>query len=307
MTEIFVGAAILYAVGFTLLCFRVKEGEYPPPPKYVDGQQGFIAGLKTYCVECFSLRYYWFIFGMETFWAVAACVGIFNLFFIEEIGLTLKQYGHIAACGGFVGMLLTYPAGMVADKYHPLRVEFIMMLIMVLLGPLNLAYLFIKMSPQTVYYYYFAVMLIGLPAGTLYGAATLPAIMHLFPKDRFGQFSSAQAMVRSFGTIVGGLIAGGTFDLLKWIYDGSNFAYRWVPAWSWCFQILAFICLVNVYRGWKYYGGLKDYVPPLPEKRPLNAEQEKVFTADENLQLQMAFPECATITEKYEDKKNEHC
>jgi MFS family permease len=100
MTEIFVGAAVLYAVGFGMMCFRVKEGEYPPPPEYVEGRQGFFAGLKTFFVECFSLRFYWFMFGVETFWAMAGCVGIFSIFFIENIGLTLKQFGHIAAITG---------------------------------------------------------------------------------------------------------------------------------------------------------------------------------------------------------------
>ncbi len=46
-TEIFVGAAILYGVGFTLMCFNVKEGLYPPPPPYVGGQVGPIAAIKT--------------------------------------------------------------------------------------------------------------------------------------------------------------------------------------------------------------------------------------------------------------------
>jgi len=40
MTAIFVGAAALYAVGFIALCLRVKEGEYPPPPQYVDAGKG---------------------------------------------------------------------------------------------------------------------------------------------------------------------------------------------------------------------------------------------------------------------------
>jgi MFS family permease len=267
MTEIFTGAAILYAVGFTFMCLRVKEGEYPPPPEYVGGKHGFIAGIKTFAVECFSLRFYWFMFGMTTFWTAAGCVGMFNLFFIENIGLTLGQFGHIAACTGVVSMLLTYPAGIIADRYHPLRVELFMMTVLVLMGPLNLVFLYLNMSPPTVYYYFFALSMITTPAGTLFYASQFPTEMRIFPKERFGQFCSAQAMIRSLGTILGGLIAGVVFDLLKWHYNGSNYAYRWVPAWSWLFQIVALICLVQVYRGWKHYGGLENYVPPLPEKQ----------------------------------------
>jgi MFS family permease len=277
MTEIFLGAAAIYAIGFGLMCLRVKEGEYPPPPEYVGGQQGFIAGFKTFFVECFSLRYYWFMFAMTTFLAMAGCAAIFNLFFIENIGLTLAQFGHIAACTGIVGMLLTYPAGIVADKYHPLRVELVMMIVMVLMGPLSLAYLCFDMSPQTVYYYYFTIAMISVPAGTLFSASQFPTEMRIFPKERFGQFCSAQAMIRSFGTILGGLVAGAAFDLLKWHYNGSDYAYRWVPLWSWICQILALACLFQVYRGWKYYGGLKGYVPPLPEKQPIPGELDEAI------------------------------
>jgi MFS family permease len=274
MTEIFVGAAVLYFVGFGLMCLRVKEGEYPPPPEYVGGKQGFMAGLKTFFVECFSLRFYWYMFGMTTCLAVAGSAGIFNLFFIKDIGLTLQQYGHIAACAGFISMLLTYPAGLIADKFHPLRVELTVLTVTVLTMPLNLAYLVFNISPEMAYTYYFAVTLITLPASTLFGASQLPTEMRIFPRERFGQFCSAQAMIRSFGTIAGGLIAGGVFDLLKWHYNGSDFAYRWLPAWSWLFYTLGLCCLVQVYRSWKRYGGLENYVPPLPAGSEVGGDVE---------------------------------
>jgi predicted MFS family arabinose efflux permease len=196
-----------------------------------------------------------------------ACVGMFNLFFVEEISMTLKQYGHINAYVYGISVLLTYPAGLVADKYHPLRVEIIMIFILVLMGPFNLIYLYFDMSPQTVYSYYFTVVLISMPARALYVASQLPMYMRLFPKERFGQFCSAQAMICSIGTILGSLIAGALFDWLKWHYNGSNYAYRWVPAWIWVVQILGFLCIIQVYRGWKHYGGMNAYVPPLPEKQ----------------------------------------
>jgi Na+/melibiose symporter-like transporter len=53
-TEIFLGAAALYLVGFGLMCLNVREGQYPPPPETVDGQTGPWSGVKTYLVECHS-------------------------------------------------------------------------------------------------------------------------------------------------------------------------------------------------------------------------------------------------------------
>src|SRR5256885_13854397 len=58
-----VGAAMLYLVTFMLLCFIVKEGEYPPPEPRTDvGIARITEGVAVYARECFSLRYYWKIY-----------------------------------------------------------------------------------------------------------------------------------------------------------------------------------------------------------------------------------------------------
>jgi MFS family permease len=266
MTLIYVGIALLYFVGFGVMCLRVKEGDYPPPPEYVDGRKGFWAGMKTFCVECFSLRFYWFMFGMTTFSAIGGSAGFMNIFWFRDVGMTLEQVGWVSGVAGVIGLCLTYPAGFVADKYHPLRVLLTMKLIGVVVYPLYLAFLLFNMPPQTAFHYYFAISLVNLPAGILYSASAFPTEMRIFPKERFGQFCSAQAMIRSIGVIFGGIMAGVVFDLIKNYYGGSDFAYRWIPAWTLSFEVLSFLCLVNVYRGWKRYGGLANYSPPSPIK-----------------------------------------
>jgi predicted MFS family arabinose efflux permease len=272
MTLIFVAAGLLYFIGFGVMCLRVKEGDYPPPPEYVDGRKGFWAGMKTFCVECFSLRFYWFMFGMTTFSAIGGSAGFMNIFWFRDVGMTLEQVGWVSGVAGVIGLCLTYPAGFVADKYHPLRVLLTMKLIGVVVYPLYLAFLLFNMPPQTAYHYYFVVSLVNLPAGILYSASAFPTEMRIFPRERFGQFCSAQAMIRSIGVIFGGIVAGVVFDLIKNHYGGSDFAYRWLPAWTLSFEVLSFLCLVNVYRGWKRYGGLTNYSPPLPEKNKENTE-----------------------------------
>jgi hypothetical protein len=178
MTEIFVGAAIVYFIGIGGMCLRVKEGEYPPPPEYVGGRQGFGAGLKTFFAESFSDQIYIFMFAMSTCWAVSAIsTNMFNLIFIKEIGLSVGSYGKMLAAGGVVGMLLTYPAGLVADKYHPLRVQRAIMLLFLLITPLNLAFLVVKPSPAATYYYVFAIVMMTVAVTTLYGAAAFPTEM----------------------------------------------------------------------------------------------------------------------------------
>lgn len=265
MSEIFLGVSLLYAVGFGLMCLFVREGEYPPPPENVGQSKGLLAGVKTFFVECFSLRFYWYIFGMTTFWTMTGSASIFSIFRLRDVGLTLEQIGTLTAIGGTIGLLLTYPAGFVADKYHPLRVQLAMKAIILLFTPMGLIFLFVEMSPRAAYYYLLLTSLAAMPAAILYGAAEFPTLMRLLPQERFGQFCSANAMVRSVGTIIGGIIAGLTFDALKWAYGGNDFSYRWLPAWQWIFQILAVICLIKVHSEWKRLGGMHNYVPPLPE------------------------------------------
>jgi len=267
MSVIFLGAGLLYFFGFGAMCLKVKEGEYPPPPEYVENKQGFFAGIKTFFIECFSLKFYWFMFGMATFQAIAGSASFMTIFFQRDIGMNLEQIGLIGGVGGIVALCLTYPAGFIADKYHPLRVLFAARLLLLCLGPLSLAFVFFTMKPQTAYTYYFAISMLNLPASVLYGASLLPTEMRIFPKERFGQFCSAQAMIRSCGTILGGFLAGVVFDMVRNHYQGSDFAYRWLPLWSITFDTLSFICLINVYRGWKRYGGRDNYTPPLPEKK----------------------------------------
>jgi hypothetical protein len=268
MDMIFLGAALIYFIGFGAMCLRVKEGDYPPPPEYVTGRNSFFSAVSTFFVECFSLRFYWFMFGMTTFSSICGCANIFNIFFLRDVGITLGQYGTLTGYAALIGMVLTYPAGIIADKYHPLRVQLAMQLVLLCIMPLNLVFLFVEMSPQAAYHYYIITSLIYLPAGILCSASGAPTEMRIFPKERFGQFCSAQAMIRSVGTITGGLVAGLVFDILKWHYGGSDFAYRWIPAWVTFFQLLSFICMVKVYRGWKRFGGM-DYIAPLPEKEPI--------------------------------------
>ena len=79
MGLVFLGAALLYLVGYTMMCWKVKEGEYPPPPPYVDGEHGFVASVKTYILECYSHRFYWFIFLANSCQALTWVSGAFGL------------------------------------------------------------------------------------------------------------------------------------------------------------------------------------------------------------------------------------
>ena len=58
MREIYIGGALLYLVGFGVVCLRVKEGQYPPPPEN-EKRTSIWEQMRTYARECYTLRYYW--------------------------------------------------------------------------------------------------------------------------------------------------------------------------------------------------------------------------------------------------------
>ncbi|HWP39929.1 MAG TPA: hypothetical protein VNL70_03305, partial [Tepidisphaeraceae bacterium] len=66
---------------------------------------------------------------------------------------------------------------------------------------------------------------------------------------------SAQAMVNAVLMIGGTALAGKFMD---WMHND----YRYLYVWMLVFQVLAVVCLMFVYRGWRRYGGPKNYVPP---------------------------------------------
>ena len=59
MTEFFVVIAVLYCVVMLIMCWRVKEGQYPPVPPKVGKNR--LEGVWTYLTECFGSGRFWLL------------------------------------------------------------------------------------------------------------------------------------------------------------------------------------------------------------------------------------------------------
>src|ERR1044072_3900852 len=90
--------------------------------------------------------------------------------------------------------------------------------------------------------------------------AELPMYMRLLPKDRYGQFASANAMVRAFVLIFSSAAAGAFIELMGRWWGERRFT--WVIGWQLVFQIIAIAFQVLLYAQWKLHGGNTNYVPP---------------------------------------------
>jgi MFS family permease len=266
MPEILLGAALLYLAGFTLMCRKVKEGGYPPPPENIGHERGFVAAVKTYARECFTHRYYWLIFIANSFWAMTWVTGPFNtLVATQVLGYDRAFIGDLGAITLVVSTLLLYPAGILADRFHPLRVILISLTIGLLIAPVNITLVFLRphVTLATAQDISIATSILGLPWGALAGASEVALFMRLLPQDRYGQFCSANALVRAVALIIGGTLVGFFLDFMKRLApDHPELCYRFVPLWNFVFQSGYIFFYYLVYREWQRLGGLKSFVPP---------------------------------------------
>lgn len=262
--EILLGVALLYLTGFMLMCWKVKEGEYPPPPD--NNRNGFISSAKTYFRECFSHRLYIYYFLHTAFWNMGGASYMFVLFLNLSLGLTLGQHGKILAIAQVVTVLLLYPAGMLADRFHPLRVMVWVKIGILVATLLNMIWLVKTFSPETNFYVIIAITAVTLPLNITYLAALNPMIMRILPTSRFGQFHSAGIMVISLFSITSSLAVGFFFDMIRVLLPeaiwGKDFCYRFAPVWTFFFFSIGLIFLLLLFREWKRCGGDTAYKPP---------------------------------------------
>jgi MFS family permease len=278
--EIFIGGACIYTFGFGLMCLFVREGQYPPPPKYVDGQHGLVAAFKTYGKECFSITHYWYVFIIGICMGAMAAMGTFGLYFSLSIGLNISQIGKLAAVGNIVGMFTIVLSGWLADRYHPIRITLIGYILSTLTVPISLVWLFWHPSSQTVFYFSLVISIIFSPIGAFQGVLDPPLFMRIFPRERYGQYCSANALCRSVSSILMGLLAGIYLDVLT-SYFGKDVAYKMIPLWTLFFTAVGGIFLYKLYRSWKCYGGDKNYVPPTLEscEKPVGSAESVPVSA----------------------------
>ena len=267
MKWIFIGCGLLYFIAFTQMSLKVKEGEYPDPPEYVDGNKGVFSGLKSYFEECFSHKFYWYFILSTAAWELTYCISPFNVFLQQKsLGLSLFQIGKILSVAGIVTAVFVFPAGWISDKHHPLRTTLFAGIGLVVLAPTRLIYLFHNFDPPTAYKLEFALQMILVPLGTIYMVSNLPMYMRVLPSERYGQFCSAQAMFRSVCVIIFGMLAGGFMDLMKKICAGYHmppfYYYKFVPTWTWALQIISVLLTWRLYKYWKEYGGDESFVAP---------------------------------------------
>lgn len=160
--------------------------------------------------------------------------------------MTAAQYGKVMAVGAFVSAGIILLTGYVMDKVHPLRVFLASGIIVILANIWGYCFVFD----------YLSFFVVGIAIAAVYavqGVSQGPVFVALFPPDKYGQFSSANAMMNCVFAIFANYFGGMAID---------RFGYRFIFIWDTLFTVAATFALIYVYVKWKQYGGAAHYVPP---------------------------------------------
>lgn len=252
--HVYLSIGLLYATAFYLLVWRVKEGDYPPPPPKAPG--GRLGAIKGYLRESFTHRFYLNFYAVTFFnWGSLAPLAFVVFFattagqegYAATLGLSLQEYGEVKSWTFLVQIPAFLLVGFFVDRYHPTRVGIVGMLLTSLsyLG----CYLYIHDADSLLFW-----LCVNQVATAIYLGAFMASAPRLLPRDRFGQFVGANLLFGISSLIVAPLVVGELFELIR--------DYRYLFIISGLFTTFGTLATYTLYRQWKTLGGDRDFVPP---------------------------------------------
>jgi len=248
--EIFIGAGLLYGLGFAMMCLRVKEGDYPPVEQRVRTGSP-LKPVVSYFRECYSNPYYRWLFLAATFGMLAnAPVNSFSVFYAKSLGMSMDTYGKCIALTYVFSLTLAYPLGALADRLHPLRLG----LWVTALYSVAMLWAGLVVDDAKTFMIFFVAH--GVIAG---GYLTVIASLgqRLYPKMMFAQFASAWGLMFGVGYIL-------TTPLMGLVLDASGHDYRLTFLAAGSIAALGVAAFVVSYKRFLRLGGHESYVPPEP-------------------------------------------
>ena len=168
-------------------------------------------------------------------------------------GVSLAKGGLRGIFMSIIAFILIYPIGSLVDRWNPLR-TFLVCTFITLPFPI-LSYLW--------YHNYTFGLYMGLlqwPFATLAAMCTVPMMIILYPKSKYGQFSSANAMVRQAVGAIAGPLGAILMDYLT-VNSLETDYYRYGFLFNFAVHGMSLAAMMGVYFYWKKLGG-ENYVAP---------------------------------------------
>ncbi len=270
---IFLVLGALYAAGLYSMCFFVKEGKYPPPEEIPADKSKFqrvFGAFIDYFRQCFSVPYYrWIIVALLLANISFHPINDFSIQYAKAIGVPDSTYGQLLAITYCFSIVLSYPLGALADRFHPIRTSFVSLAayaVLMLVGWLvvnnpwqkEITYYIpgLMAGSKTLVLSSFAIVFIihGVVSGCFFTlSSSLP--LRLFPGSIFAQFASANAMILALGTTIIVPAFGFFLDV-----QDSNYDLLFVL--GAVLSLISAVAFVKIHFYYKRFGGDEGYVAP---------------------------------------------
>ena len=238
--EVYIAVSLVCTTIYVLSLVMVKEGGYPPPePRKT---KSVIEPVLDYVKDCYSKPYYLWIFASMFFYQTGNQGNNFVFFYLrEDLGMDLGTTGWIQGIASSVvtgfGVLLGYSTGSLIDRFKPIRVVPITLFVWSVLALVSFFVINDKVSAAVM------ASLVGINS-FCFGVALGAVTVQLFPREKLGQFCSAQAFFhQTLLMVLSPLVVAPFFDWLKF----NRGAYIW----SAFFYFVAALITVKVYWNWK--------------------------------------------------------
>lgn len=254
--QVYVDISLLYAAAFYLIVWRVKEGDYPPPPPKPPGRR-LGATIKRYVKECYSHPFYLNFYSLSFFFWGSLVPLSFIVFFATEagrpgyaptLGLSLAEFGRVKGWTFLIQIPVFFAAGPLCDRFHPIRVGLVG-LFLISVSYFS-CYWFVQGATSLLICWSLNQGALAIFLGA--GAALTPRML---PRDRYGQYFSANQTFGYVSLIIGPPICG---LLLGHLRD-----YRYVFIFCGLCTTATFVALIALYVQWKRLGGDKGFTPPI--------------------------------------------
>jgi maltose/moltooligosaccharide transporter len=218
---IFSGLAVLNLICFVLVCYFVREGEYPPVSDIVPAdcrvaRNPLYRAAYNFTQESFTSRVYWWTYIARLLIYASIPMSGFLIFFAQrEVGLSFDQAGKYLAWPSLAWVVVAYPIGLLMDRWRAIRALTVALWVSAIAYTLSF---FFVVGAKT---FFVSCMLTGMT----YWMIMLGQIMlaqEVFSRERMGQLYAANTMIQSL------VIACITGPLTGWILSIlQNEHYAW--------------------------------------------------------------------------------
>jgi Na+/melibiose symporter-like transporter len=185
-----VGTSLFAVTVYLTSVIMVKEGGYAPVDRHKKGGPGF-ASVRAFFVECFGDSFYlWIFLGFGCASINWGTGGVIAMYLRYNLHFNYQTMGSLNSWPQLLTIVLGYFLGSMTDRLHPMRVFVPSYLT---LGAIYVGS-FLLVHDRTSYFISTCLIVVGQFANGITYGALLPQI---FPREKFGQFCSANAMCGS--------------------------------------------------------------------------------------------------------------